>query len=167
MTEEESLMLSVDTYSLKFDVLCLHRWAWDQKLIRKPRPIDEENRQKTANALFNTLCSQALKQKGLVFESKNQGDSLVLTLLALGRWLDQVRQQEGLPLITKHTSPTEAAPTITLTYKEGHIHRRVALYQSLLSDLEVYESLARKWSKQGVSSPFGQKLPRRTRRRKA
>jgi hypothetical protein len=160
-------MQTVEAMSRKFDFLQLHRWAWDQKLIRKPRQMDESHLQTNTKRLAKIVAIGALKRRGLVFEDETHDGSLTLRVPELAAWLDATIPSLDQPVLTKLTRPTAESPVLTLIFQEGRVSCAATQLKWLEEDLTTYESLAYRVTQSEVESPFGKVSSRRSRIRKA
>ncbi|TNE50985.1 MAG: hypothetical protein EP343_05990 [Deltaproteobacteria bacterium] len=58
-------MHSVDRLSCRFDFARLHRWAWDRKVIRKERALEDSKEQKHVENLLRQLTRQLLRKQSI------------------------------------------------------------------------------------------------------
>ncbi len=58
-------MQSVGRLSCRFDFARLHRWAWDRKVIRKERPLEDGKEHKHVENLLRQLTRQLLRKQGI------------------------------------------------------------------------------------------------------
>lgn len=58
---------TAEQMSRRFDFLRLHRWAWDRRAIRKPRPLQEEKEDKRVVSLLRQLLQHRLRRAKIAF----------------------------------------------------------------------------------------------------
>lgn len=113
-------MQSVETLSLRFDFARLHRWAWDRRVVRKERPLQEGKDSKHVVALLRQLTRHLLRMEDIHHKISIDADAYVMRI-EFGQPLQILKQLalgDELPGTLRWESPSKRQRVLVVPYWE-------------------------------------------------